>query len=283
MSNERHNKDWTHDENQFLIDNSCSHSIKQLSKMLGRKEKAIKKRIYNFHLDYIGKREVRHVDENFFKTWNEDMAYVLGYWFADGCIGVWGGGYRFTITSNDLEHLKKIQNIMGSNHKLKPRRDDKSHTLTIGCKEIYNDIIKLGGCERKSLVAEFPDVPEEYLRHFIRGNFDGDGSIYFRTNSDEPRISFVGSESFIKTLNNKLPYHSKIEKVHENTHNIRFICEYAQDILKLMYEDCNIYLERKYKLYKKTNKWKRQRKLRCDSILWQLNGLPQSYTYGIQV
>ena len=24
--------------------------------------------------------------ENYFKTWSNNMAYLLGFWFADGCI-----------------------------------------------------------------------------------------------------------------------------------------------------------------------------------------------------
>ena len=26
------------------------------------------------------------VDDNFFKTWSSDMAYILGFWFTDGWI-----------------------------------------------------------------------------------------------------------------------------------------------------------------------------------------------------
>ncbi len=45
----------------------------------------------------------------------------------------------------------------------------------------------------------FPNVPEEYMRHFIRGCWDGDGSIFF----DENKLvaSYIsGSKKFIERL-----------------------------------------------------------------------------------
>ena len=45
----------------------------------------------------------------------------------------------------------------------------------------------------------FPDIPEEYMRHFIRGCWDGDGSVFF----DRNRLvaSYIsGSKIFIERL-----------------------------------------------------------------------------------
>lgn len=51
---------------------------------------------------------------------------------------------------------------------------------------------------------QFPDVPDEFLRDFIRGCWDGDGSI-FLGQSGEPIATFVtGSQSFIQALRDRL-------------------------------------------------------------------------------
>lgn len=59
-------------------------------------------------------KKIHKVDENFFKKWNPNMAYVLGYFIADGCITVSKGRksnpYTFNITSVDKEHLEKMVN-----------------------------------------------------------------------------------------------------------------------------------------------------------------------------
>jgi hypothetical protein len=48
---------------------------------------------------------------------------------------------------------------------------------------------------------KFPDIPEEHSRHFIRGCWDGDGSIYFENQSKKFRTHFVsGSVEFIEGM-----------------------------------------------------------------------------------
>lgn len=45
-----------------------------------------------------------------------------------------------------------------------------------------DDLKQLGCIERKSLILKFPteeQVPFDLLHHFIRGYFDGDGSIFY--------------------------------------------------------------------------------------------------------
>jgi len=57
------------------------------------------------------------VNESFFKTWSHDMAYILGFWFADGNIGRFKNtGYHFKITQhkNDAYILSSILNRMNA-------------------------------------------------------------------------------------------------------------------------------------------------------------------------
>jgi hypothetical protein len=61
------------------------------------------------------------------------------------------------------------------------------------------DLKRLGLHQRKSLNLIFPDVPEECMRHFIRGCWDGDGSIFI--SEGKLRGSYVcGSFKFIEGL-----------------------------------------------------------------------------------
>ena len=66
-----------------------------------------------------------------------------------------------------------------------------------------NDLKKLGCVEKKSSILTFPtsqQVPNNLIYHFIRGYFDGDGSICITDKNYH--ISFVGTENFIKELYN---------------------------------------------------------------------------------
>ncbi len=64
----------------------------------------------------------KNINQNIFKTWSSEMAYLLGYIFADGCITFdksrEGNPYTLNITSADKMHLYKIRKSLGSNHKV---------------------------------------------------------------------------------------------------------------------------------------------------------------------
>jgi len=65
---------------------------------------------------------------------------------------------------------------MRSTHKLYLKKN--TFSIGICSNEIVNDIISIGGSTRKSLTIKFPEIPKEYVSDFIRGVFDGDGSVY---------------------------------------------------------------------------------------------------------
>jgi hypothetical protein len=62
----------------------------------------------------------------------------------------------------------------------------------------------LGGTENKSLTLEFPEVPKEYLPDFIRGYFDGDGSIMRLKNNRVNSAFTCGSKKFLIKLHQAL-------------------------------------------------------------------------------
>lgn len=66
---------------------------------------------------------------------------------------------------------------MESNAKINVR-DDGVHSIKIANKKIISDLSKIGLVPNKSLSLDFPDIPSDYARHFIRGCWDGDGSVY---------------------------------------------------------------------------------------------------------
>lgn len=140
-----------------------------------------------------------NINQDYFKTWTHNMAYVLGFWFADGCI--YGGKmFDITIHKKDKYILKKIAEELDYQGNLFDYVDRQASRLNFSCKVIYNDLINLGGTERKSLTLKFPNVPDEFLPDFIRGYFDGDGSIY---NVKGKRINTAfccGSQDFLISL-----------------------------------------------------------------------------------
>lgn len=140
------------------------------------------------------------------------MAYVLGFWFADGYMRK-EKSYRVSFTSNDREIIEQIRHVTKSSNPIYTNKRDKSLTLVIHSKKIYKKLTRLGGLRGKSLKIVFPEIPSKYIKDFIRGYFDGDGSVFYvnylstkdRKKRKELRSNFTsGSKIFLDKLMNIL-------------------------------------------------------------------------------
>ena len=111
------------------------------------------------------------INENFFRSWSPEMAYVLGLIITDGCVS---GAGQVSLSMNDQELLEKVKKVMGSEHNITPSK----HQAGLYCfhfarEKLIEDLHKFGVFPRKSLTVNFPDVPQEFLTDFIRGVFEG--------------------------------------------------------------------------------------------------------------
>ena len=140
-----------------------------------------------------------HINQDYFKIWSHNMAYILGLWFADGCIY---GGKMFDITlhKKDKYILKKIAEELDYKGNLYDYVDRQASRINFSCVVIYNDIVALGGTEQKSKTVLFPSVPKEYLPDFIRGYFDGDGCIMRLKNNRVNSAFTCGNKQFLDDL-----------------------------------------------------------------------------------
>lgn len=142
------------------------------------------------------------INEAFFSSWSPEMAYIVGLLMTDGCISkTKNGSYRISLCLNDGDLLKKIAETLGSDHTITESKYQKGLNVFIfGREKIARDLLRLGMKPRKSLDLKFPKVPKEYLGDFIRGVFDGDGSVFYaRVSKQSPLRSkfYSASESFI--------------------------------------------------------------------------------------
>lgn len=130
-------------------------------------------------------------NNNYFKTWSASMAYILGFIMADGCLihkdfcKSKSNTLVIAIHSKDraiLEFIHKEINVSSNIYDRIFVGNDgilrQESRLTISSKDIINDLIILGITPRKTGKEKFPDIPKDLIRDFIRGYFDGDGSIF---------------------------------------------------------------------------------------------------------
>ena len=212
------------------------------------------------------------VNENFFKEWTPEMAYVLGYIYADGSLedASYIRGKYIRISSVDQDSIVRIKKCLNSEHKiseLEPYGMGRKirYLLRIGSHRIYNDLIAYGLSPNKSLTVEFPVIPKKYLCHFVRGYFDGDGCVMFERSKGKKqrlitkrlRIVFTsGSRKFLEGLltileNNLGLSHGKVYNSHRSL-QIRYSTSDSIKLFKSFYGDDlgEMYFKRKYAIFR---------------------------------
>ena len=187
------------------------YSKNQIYSFCYRNNKKIKKLDKNIKSQIQSENARKYnINQDYFKAWSHNMAYILGFWYADGCIY---GGKMFDITlhKKDKYIIKKIAQELDYQGPILDYVDRQACRINFSCKVIYNDLIALGGTERKSKTLQFPNIPIEFLPDFIRGYFDGDGSVY---NVKGKRINTnfaCGSNKFLQSLLQLLKKEAGIE------------------------------------------------------------------------
>lgn len=160
------------------------------------------------------------INEDYFKEWSRNMAYILGFWWSDGYIDIKRSMFSITQNNKDIDLLLKIKNEMKYGGPL-VKHGNNAMDIKIYSKKIVKNIRFLGGQERKSHSILFPKkLPACLTRDFIRGYFDGDGSIYYNTQSKAYMSSVAsGSENFIRELFKILQ--SEIKDLRGNVYRVR--------------------------------------------------------------
>lgn len=235
-----------------------SISVPSLTKILKENHIKIRNASDNRKLIYT-------INENYFSTIDsEEKSYFLGLMYSDGCNYHKKNTIQICLQEEDKYILEKFNKALSSNRQLKyynktsPNHQNK-YMLRISNKKLSNDLYRLGCIPKKSLILAFPDyniVPENLLNHFIRGYFDGDGTIYINKKSCTYRASICVSDIFgieYKDLIKKiLNIHVSITIKKNNKIREATISGGIQTIkfLDWIYNNATIYLHRKHDKYK---------------------------------
>lgn len=197
------------------------------------------------------------------------MAYVLGVLYTDGCLHVDAKGLpHLSMAQKEPELLQKVLALLRCNAKLHLRPRQRYGMAVAGevyyfgfqCPAMYPDLVGLGLKPRKSLDIAFPVVPQEFMRHFIRGCWDGDGSVHFeRKQLRQIRASFVsGSRRFIDGMVAALqkaglpPRTIYVRPGETPSYYFRFERQHSAKLFHVLYDNVppTQYLERKYLVFK---------------------------------
>jgi len=262
---------WKEEQIQTIIHLYCNEdkSPYKIAELFGTSPQTIRNllRRNNIDIHEIGYYNRKFsLNEIFFEEIDtEEKAYWLGFLYADAYISETKHKIRLNLQSEDVNHLYKFRETLSTEKPIKvttKKNGNKVYYLNyieLSSKKMVNDLKNKGCFQNKSLLLKFPNndiVPENLKSHFIRGYFDGDGSlhvsrVYKPTGYKFYRISFVGTERFLKDLKK----HLKCERLKLENKKTHFVLQIngnrqIREILSnIIYKDATIFLERKYNKY----------------------------------
>lgn len=214
-----------------------------------------------------GTNNIYYVNKNYFKEINTaNKAYVLGFIASDGTLfkrDGHSGLIQIKLQDSDEQILKDILIDMDSTYPVNHVKNGNFNqvVISITSQDLYDQLLNIGIKQNKTWNLKLEDIlshiPNEYHIDFIRGYFDGDGSItkLYKNKISKVSISFACPYNFglelQKCLKKEYGINSSLYiENHKNFTNL--FCDVVINgttnkykLLKLMYyKDC-LCLQRK--------------------------------------
>ena len=226
---------------------------------------------YPLTANHISNRRIRH--NIFSKIETELQAYLLGFYTADGNINEKRKTFRIHLQKQDSEIVYLYKDVISpdartftvSEHKTTGRNGKEitaheSFGVDITSSELCNDLVNLQiGYNKSYSDLHIPNIPQELIRHFIRGYFDGDGCFTIwllqeKGKSDRVRGKFDICAKSASILNEFIKFFS----LHDVKLNLNYLKrddmyriatssrKEVQKIYNILYKDSYFYLSRKF-------------------------------------
>ena len=202
----------------------------------------------------------REVHEDFFGELDAPQkVYWLGFLSADGWIVTENNvprGVGFALHERDRQALEQYAECVGfPGVPLRTRKGSPMLQVKFTSPAMAADLIRHGVTPRKSRTLEWPDLPSEFVSHYVRGVFDGDGSVGRRSCGALAAQITTASEHFAlgckAWADSVLPRATSLGR-DRNTYVLRWYADNAIALARILYEGTTegvFRLERKYRIF----------------------------------
>lgn len=239
-------------------------NLTDLSKELGHSPKTIQKFLkkqgvydrFKFDKYLINKFDI--ID-------TEEQAYWLGFLAADGSVSK--KQLTLLLAEKDLQHLLKFKNFIGADYSIRKiitklnNKEFIGYAYSISSTKFVASIKKHNVYPKKSFTVKIPNtIPDPLLNHYIRGVFDGDGSVWVNKNN-QINISIISSCEMCNQIQNILHEKcltnmTKQELFTSKNTNLHYAAikycgnHQTKRIFEFLYKDATIFLERKKDVFR---------------------------------
>ena len=245
-----------------------------IGKRYGTSHKPILRELHNMGIEVDQKKTVRKykLNEHYFDNIDTpNKAYILGLLHSDGSNCVNKSTVSLSLQEEDKDILEEIRKEIGSEKPLEfldySNKHDFGYTyknqyrLIMFSKHMSEQLSNKGIVQNKSLIIGFPNwIKLDLLSHYIRGVYDGDGSIYryYRNDNNMPiTVTITATDSFCTELKNIcfkiLNINSGIYDASCHNGITKVFTLSGRNVVKIfldwIYKDADLFLQRKYNRY----------------------------------
>lgn len=196
-----------------------------------------------------------NLDEDFFeKIDTEQKAYILGLLATDGCVAN-GKSHSnrvfLSLQAGDEHILQEVLLAMRSTSRIHNRPKGNfpgsgpMKYIAVSSRKLVADLATWGIVPRKSHILTYANVPVRLESHYVRGLFDGDGSLH-------PKIFyFLGTEALIDGIAAAIKRHTGVVLQKRKAGRLYRCSGYkgSRKVLHWLYEKSTMFLRRKRKIF----------------------------------
>lgn len=187
------------------------NSISKTSKTFGFNIKTLRNYLKKWSV-FVSEQPKHNANYDFFeKIDTEEKAYWLGFIYADGTLNN-VHSLKIALAQQDIEHLNKFNKSLNSTYPVRVYQPSKNSVLneqpmaevTLTSQKLINDLNNKNVFKRKTHFTTFPSdeiVPKKLKKHFIRGIFDRDSSIFHCYSTKKKTNGFYMNKNGEKKLN----------------------------------------------------------------------------------
>lgn len=242
-------------------------SLTKLGRKYGVKRQTIAKYLKERNIDVVNYQNRCRIDETVFDNIDsEEKAYWLGFIFADGNISSEGYRFEINLSVKDIDHMLKLKSFLKGDD-LEIRIDTNKGEqypmcrMSVRNKHLWNALNDKGCVPCKSLILMWPDekifANKSLIRDFIRGYWDGDGTIGLYNGKYNRIFNFnvAGTPMFLSGVQKYINLGGTLKNASTPSEPSKaWILNYgslkSRKAARILYEGATIYLERKYAIYK---------------------------------
>ena len=262
------------EEIDVIIDAYCNkkYGLVKTGKLIGVNQRIVRKVLINNNIHIRSLAEANRansinvrkygVNDDYFDNESSNMAYILGFLAADGTVAKNGNRIKIGLSSVDRKFLELIKEELGAESNILDYETSNGYMVSefsFTSQKIKQKLAEYNIVPGKTETFTFPiNLSKKYWIDFIRGYFDGDGSvgtagpsaIRWQICSHRPQVLETIVEFLFEEYGIPKVFVQKNKHGNSFLYTIQYSNNSTRKIFQIIYTPNSLYLPRKFEKFK---------------------------------